>query len=375
MGCLAYCGARLFGSRITQLARCCYGVDADERVERAWIEGIPSSLCLFPLTVICTRCDHPMRLLSRRGIIGVSASIAFSRAAHALEGAVDIYFVPGGRIGFKRPTDVKPGNKTWRLLSLDQTLRVEVRESLRIDADWDARFWNPERKVLVASGSHSPGIEYRQFRDTRYEGSLDYSSETYALRDERWIGQIEVSTGTLGSPFSVSGGQIARWRPVINALFSSITVRPTLQVSQALAEHGVRLIADSYNPRLAGDALIFSVTPPTNAEETCGVIGSRVLVPELSMRRAQDADQIDMAFDIYRRMPGSRVISGAFCRGVVRAESTLDDSGDPTFASDLMAFARTRQLKFQAFYNSADRTQILQALEQVFCSLSLPDIS
>src|SRR5262249_23518422 len=159
------------------------------------------------------------------------------REARAGEGAVvAMYFVPGGRIGFKQPQEIKPLNNTWHLLSADQTLRVQVRESLRIDADWDAHIWDPDRTVLVASGAHAPGIEYRQFRDTRYEGSIDYSAEIYALRDDRWIGHIQISTSTLGSRLSVPGGQIARWRPVIDALFASLTVRPTPAIAQALTE-------------------------------------------------------------------------------------------------------------------------------------------
>jgi hypothetical protein len=38
-----------------------------------------------------------------------------------------------------------------------------------------------------------------------------------------------------------------------------------------------------------------------------------------------------------------------------------------------MAFGRTRQLTLDASYNSRDRNRMLQALERVVSSLSLPD--
>jgi len=316
-----------------------------------------------------------MRHLSRRDVIGaMAAGLVLGREAHAVEGLVDtMYLVPGGRIGFRRPPENKPLNDTWHLLSGDQTLRVQVRESLRIDADWDARIWNPDRTVLVASGAHVPGIDYRRFRDTRYEGSIDYSAEIYALRDDRWIGHVQASTSTLGARLSVPGGQIARWRAVVDALLASITVRPTPTVAQALSEHRVGLTLDSFNPRLVGDELILSVTPPKTLEDMRGIGVTHISVSQLSLRPVLAVDQIDLAFDIHRRLPGSRVIMGPSCRGVLLAESRLGNT-DPTFATDLVAFAHTRQLKFQAFYSDADRAATVRALEQVFSSLSLPDI-
>jgi hypothetical protein len=307
-------------------------------------------------------------------VIGaMCATLVLDGGARAEESSAEtMYFVPGGRIGFKQPPAIKPLNNTWHLLSVDQTLQVQVSEAPRIDAYWDARFWDPDRAVLVTSGSHAPGMDYRRFRDTRYEGSIDYSAEIYALRDNRWIGKVQVSTSTLGSRLSVPGGQIARWRPVIDALLASITVRPTPTVPQALSESRVGLTVDSFNPRFVGDDLILSLAPPKTVEDMLGIGVSNILVSQLSLRPVS-ADQIDTVFDLHRLLPGSRVIMSPSCRGVVQAETKLGDT-DPTHTTNLMAFGRTRLLKFQAFYSDADRVAILQALEQVFSSLSLPDI-
>ena len=110
------------------------------------------------------------RRLSRRDVIAaMAATVTAAMQAQAQNPQVSvIYYVPGGRLGSQRPATIMPLTNTWHLLSSDQTMRVDVREALRINSDWDDRMWQPDRHVLVASGLLSPGIEHRHFRDQRY---------------------------------------------------------------------------------------------------------------------------------------------------------------------------------------------------------------
>lgn len=323
--------------------------------------------------------------LSRRDAIAAIAAIATTclpaRAqATQVQGTEDLgmYFVPGGRIGFQRPAEIKPSQNSWHLLSSDHTFQVEVREALRIDADWDDRMWQPDRHVLVASGSLSPGIERRHFRDERYERDADYGADTHVFRDDHWIGQVRVSTSTLGSSFlSVQGGQIARWRNVTDALVASLTVRASPPASEALAELRVYLDLDGLNPRLVGDQLLLSLAPPTTPQEASGIAGSCIAVPKLSLLSLGSRGELEQttneAFAIYGKIPGSRIIAASHCRAVALRENRLTDGDDAIFATSVMAFGRTRQLKVTAFYNAADRRPMLNALERVVYSLSLPD--
>jgi len=319
----------------------------------------------------------PRHRLSRRDVVaGIAAAMTAGMPARAeVAESSDIYFVPGGRIGFQRPADITPRTSTWHLLSSDQTLQVEVREALRIDADWDDRIWQPDRHVLVAFDFLSPGIEHRHFHDQRSGHDADYGADTHVFRDDHWIGQIWVSTSTLGSPFlSTPGGQIARWKGVMDALVASLTIRPSPPVPQALAELRVDLSVESLNPRFVGDQLVLSLLPPATPQEVSGIRGSHILLPQLSLSPAGRPEQLEQAaneaFAIYQGMTGTRVISGPNCRAVVLHENR---SSDDNFATTVMAFGRTRQLKLTAFYNAGDRGQMLQTLERVVLSLRLPD--
>src|SRR5262249_55473170 len=140
------------------------------------------------------------------------------------------------------------------------------------------------RHTLVASGAFSPAIQYRRFRDQRYGNDPNYGADRLVYRDDRWIGQITVSTSTLGSPaLAIPGGQIARWQPVIDALIASITVRPTPPVADALAEFRMSLAVDGLHPRFAGDQLVLSLAPPKTPQETAGIDGAYISIPELSL--------------------------------------------------------------------------------------------
>jgi hypothetical protein len=321
--------------------------------------------------------------LTRRDVLAAAASaaaLAIPLRAHGEEGAANaMYFVPGGRIGFKRLAELMPLASSWHLLSRDHTLQVEVDEALRIDAEWDGRMWDQDdRHVLVASGTAAPGFDFRRFRDQRYGNDANYGADVQVLRDERWIGQVRVSTSTLGSRLlSIPGGQIARWRGVIDAILASITVRPSLAVSQALAEHRMSMALDGLNARLHGDQLILSLAPPQSPAEAAGITGSYISAPKLSMLPLGSPESLEeannAAFDIYRKLPGSRAVTGSYSRGVVLNENTVDESGDPVFATTLMAFSRTRQLKMTAFYSRTDRERLLQALERAHSTLMLVD--
>lgn len=285
-----------------------------------------------------------------------------------------MYFVPGGRIGFQRPPILAPLASSWHLLSSDQTFQVDVMEALRINADWDDRFWQPDRYDLVRSGFLSPGVEHRHFRDRRYRDDANYSTVTHVLRDDHWIGQIKVSTSTLGSSFlSTPGGQVARWQGVIDELTASLNVRPSPSPSEALSELRVYLTPEGLNPRLVGDQLILSLVPPATPQESSGIRGSHILLSKLSALPLGHPDEREQntnhAFAIYQESPGNRVIIGSHCRGVVLPENRRSDP----FSTTVMAFGRTRELKLTAFYNGDDRGPMLQALEGVVLSLSLPD--
>jgi hypothetical protein len=137
------------------------------------------------------------------------------------------------------------------------------------------------------------------------------------------------------------------------------------------------LAVEDLNPRLVGDRLILSLAPPKTPQEVSGTNGAYILIPELALLplgRPQDLVEAKMAaFEVYRGFPGSRVVVGAQCRGVVLRENKLSQTGQPTFATTVMAFGRTRELKLTAFYGRADRDRMVQALERLVASLSLLD--
>jgi hypothetical protein len=317
--------------------------------------------------------------LSRRDVIVAMATMATVGMPPRAESVEDsaMYFVPGGRIGFQCPATIKPLTSSWHLLSTDQTLQVEVREALRIDPDWDNRIWQPGRQALLASGFLSPGIEHRHFRNQRYGNDANYGADTHALRDDHWIGQITLSTSTLGSqPLAIPGGQIARWQGVTQALLASLTVRPPLPASDALVELGIYLDLEGLNPRLVGDQLVLSLAPPTTPLDASGVTGSRISLFRLSLRSLgrleERAQATDEAFTIYQKQPGSRIITGSRCRALVLPEKQPTDADDP-FSINVMAFGATRRIELTAHYKAGERDRVMRAIERIVSSLSLPD--
>ena len=96
------------------------------------------------------------------------------------------------------------------------------------------------------------------------------------------------------------------------------------------------------------------------------------MTPEQIQKRVEELEKANNeAFAIYEKIPGNRTVAGPHCRGVALRENRLTDGDDAVFATTVMAFGRTRQLKLTAFYSGEDRGPMLKALERVFSSLSL----
>ncbi len=181
------------------------------------------------------------------------------------------YFVPGGRIGFEKPSEIYVLNNSWTLLSSDHTLMVDVHETIRLGAYNDAYTWDKdERSRRVESDLTLPGFELRKFTDLRYGADPNYICETIVVRDQTWMGEIVVTTGDHGGRTKHPGGQAARWSPLIAKLFASIQVRPQLPVVDALGELGIGLDVSGLNPRLIGNKLILSLYTPRSAIEVMG---------------------------------------------------------------------------------------------------------
>ena len=337
-------------------------------------------------------------MLSRRQFAGVMAATIGLGASASAQGnpqgnpqgnlqdnqpaGEDVRFVPGGRIGFKLSAQLRPHANRWHLLVPDQTFEVFVSERLRLGRDWDGFIWEQDgRHALIASDRIAGGVERRRFRDQRFGNSIDFAAEVYAFRDADWLGQIRLSTRVLSAiaaPKSpASGGQVARWRGTMEEIVGSVAIRPALTVPAALAEFQLDLTVDGLYPRLSGPHLFLSVEPPRTALAQIGFETSHILLSDLAilpLARSGDMAQANNEyFGKLRDMPGSRVVLGRSCRAVVRAETPPASSNSPAFVSYADAFGRSRSLHLTAVYGAADRGRILQALDQVLMSLSLPD--
>jgi hypothetical protein len=326
-------------------------------------------------------------MLSRRQLAGAAAAAMLvpggaASAQGTLPPASALSFVPGGRIGFKRPAGLRPHANRWHLLVPDQTFEVVVSERLRLGADWDAVIWEQDgRHALIASDRIAGEIERRRFRDQRFGDSVDFSAEVHAFRDAGWLGQIRLSTRLLSAlrPPRTPGdaGQVERWRGIMEELAGSITIRPALAVPDALAELRVGLATDGLHPRLNGPHLFLSLAPPTAPLELIGFKIPHIAITDLAVLPLGDPNDMAQAYEeLFRKLrdrPGNRVVVGASCRAVIHAETPSAASNSATFISYADAFGRARHLRLTAAYDAARRTPILQALERVLASLSLPD--
>lgn len=285
------------------------------------------------------------------------------------------YFVPGGRIGLRKPPEIDAWSNRWTLLSKDHTLSVAIREALRLGPDHDAFMWDKDaRSQRVGTSFALPGYEVRRFRDLRYGSSIDYASDAIVMRDSDWIGEVQASNSDLGSPIKRLGGQNARWQTLREQILSSIVVRPRPPISDALAELRVELDANGINPRMVGETLILSLYAPRGAVEAWGanestirIVGLPLTMPGLPDEREKAMNEM---FSIARTMPDVKVIKSPHCRGVVSPERRIVDE---TFGATIEAYGRTRTVKLQAIYKGSDRAPILAAMERVFQSMRLMD--
>lgn len=293
-----------------------------------------------------------------------------------------MYFVPGGRIGIRKPQEIDVWSNSCTLLSADHTLMVDVHETIRLSPQDDAHIWAKDQwgpvkqSERVATGLVLPGFEVRRFRDAGYGTDLNYAAEAMVVRDARWMGEVKVTTGNHGGLTKQPGGQVARWLPLMASVFASIQVRPQLPVADALAELGVSVDTSGLNPRLVGNKLILSLYTPTSALESWASNRSHISLDDLSvLPTAPPGDQQtanDELFAISRKTRGSSVIDGRHCKGITQSEMALTGVPD-LFSTRIRAFGRKRSQELVALYGAADREPILRALHQAFQSLSLSD--
>jgi hypothetical protein len=95
-------------------------------------------------------------ILSRRVMLGggLAAGVVFSLpqirigrawAQSPMAGDKTMYFVPGGRIGLRKPNEINVWSDSWTLLSADHTLMVDVREIIRLGAYNDEHIWATDK--------------------------------------------------------------------------------------------------------------------------------------------------------------------------------------------------------------------------------------
>jgi hypothetical protein len=321
-------------------------------------------------------------LPSRRSVLMALAGAAAMaplpiRAQQNSNGGSSMYFVPGGRIGFRKPEGVDVWSNRWILPSKDHTFRVEVHETLRVSPEYDSRRWDKDsRSQRIAATLALDGFEARRFRYLASDPSPDYAKETVVLRDARWMGEVQVSNNSLGL-ITHPGGQNARWRGAMDAILGSIVVRPQPAIADALGELGISLDTTGLHPRMVGERLILSLDAPRNGLEALGdgygVIrtGSLTLMPP-GATTAEREQHIDEDLSISKKERGIQVLVSPSCQGIVLKESEFLPGH---FATTLHAYGRTRHLKFTASYDRKNRGRTLDALHRVFQSLTLHDVS
>jgi hypothetical protein len=293
-----------------------------------------------------------------------------------------MYFVPGGRIGYVRDPRLQFVFNAWTANSADHTLRVDVTERIRLGRYFDTYLWNKDdrwRRIEPPTVETLPGVEMRKFRDLRYGDSRDYGSEAIVVRDETWMGELQVSTGDHGGRVKHEGGQARRWGPLMTTVLNSLRVRPRLAATDALAELNVSLDTTGLNPRLIGPQLILSLDAPQNAEEAWAANTPNIRLGNLSnlypggspgsQTSRRDAINEYLA-RLARKLPGATRIEGKHCRGIRLPELTVVPG---QYASSISAFGATRQQDIKAFYDAAHREPVLAAMDRVFQSLELRD--
>ena len=325
----------------------------------------------------CGRRESRAPVLSRRHVLaGLLGGAAASGLVHA--GADDMrrYVVPSGRIAVAWPEAIAPWSNRWSLLSTDHTFRVDIREHLWFPSSGDQVLWDKDdRSQRIAAGIDVPGFQVRRFRDLRYGASPDYASEGIVLTDRDWIGEVEASSSTLGSPHSVPGGQIRRWRATLEQVLGSVTVRPRPAPDQALAELGARLDADGLHPRFVGEQLLISPVVPRNVLESWGVGLSVIRVTGLpfiapGQTNAERAKLVDELHAIAAKMPGAQPVKAGLLRGLVSRELQFAPGH---YSTEIQVFGHARMATLTAFHRADDRKALVEALHRAFAGLRLDD--
>jgi hypothetical protein len=287
-----------------------------------------------------------------------------------------MYFVPSGRIGFKKPDEIDFWSNRWILLSRDHTLMVQIRETLRVDDAYDSPMWDKdEQSRRISTSLNANGLDLRRFRMLAYDQSPDYADETLVLRDAEWMGEVEVSNGNHGGHSRYSGGQNARWRMTRDQILDSIVVRPRLAINDALRELCISLDTAGLNPRLIGETLVLGLHAPKDPHEARGTGGSIISTDSLTLVPPEGAsaeiEEINNEYiESLKLADGAREMTSASGRGVLLRESQILQN---YYSTNLHAFGHTRRVKLTAFYDDEDRKLTLDALERVFQSLKLHD--
>jgi hypothetical protein len=71
-----------------------------------------------------------------------------------------MYFVPSGRVGFKRPNGIAPWSNVWALSSTDHTFDVRITQMPRLDPDSDSYLWDKDdRSELIQTDIKCQGLK------------------------------------------------------------------------------------------------------------------------------------------------------------------------------------------------------------------------
>jgi hypothetical protein len=285
-----------------------------------------------------------------------------------------LYFVPGGRIGFRRPASLIPAGASWRLASADGTFITKITETLRLGEATDSYLWDKdERSARISSDLSLPGFEHRLFRDLRYGPSDDYADISLVVRDDCWMGQLSLATHSHGGRVLVPEGQIARWQQTLSEILESVAIRDPLPPEAALAEFGIRIDLEGLHPRLAGDKLIMSLSKPSSPAEAWGTGISKITICKLAELWTDSSGKEEAAAGkaIKRMVRGDgELLAPGHCRGVKRPERESSVPVHPVFSTRIHAFGRVRSLDIDAGYGAHDREPMLRALDRVFRSLA-----
>lgn len=291
-----------------------------------------------------------------------------------------MYFVPGGRIGFPRQPELQFWSNAWTAHSADHTLTIDVQETIRLGPEHDAYQWDKDKTFARSdAGIDLPGYEVRRFRDLGYGDDPDYMRTAVVIRDSEWMGEVTVTTGDHGGRTKHSGGQVARWTPLIDGILRSVMVRPRLPINEALDELRVSVDTAGLHPRLIGNQLVMSLSAPGTALDSWAANTPNIRLDTLSnlfpggppASQSDARNAIDELFEIDRKTPTATVILGKHCRGVLHREVTVVPG--QYFGTSITAYGAARSQRLTAFYDAPHRKPILAALYRVFQSLDLKD--